>query len=141
MKTRYAAAAILTLALAAGPAISPAFAAGHGLGVKAQDQMIKDSVKADMVMTTEDGWLVIHRVKAGGKPGPVIGHAWLKKGKNENVVAKLTGKVKKGEKVMLMIHGEKGGKKAKVFEYTLGSKLDGPIRHDGKLVMTVVTAK
>mgnify|MGYP003680234310 CR=1 FL=1 len=34
-----------------------------------------------------------------------------------------------------------GGMKTGVFEYTLGAKEDGPVRVDGKLVMTVITAK
>ena len=42
---------------------------------------------------------------------------------------------------MLMLHGEAGGMKTGVFEYTLGAKADGPVRVDGKLVMVTVTAK
>lgn len=42
---------------------------------------------------------------------------------------------------MLMVHAEQGGMKTGVFEYTLGAKEDGPIKPDGNLVMTVVTAK
>ncbi|MCG2838152.1 hypothetical protein L6J37_15060 [Photobacterium sp. WH77] len=42
---------------------------------------------------------------------------------------------------MLMLHGEDGGMKTGVFEYTLGAKEDGPIREDGKLVMDIITAE
>ncbi len=40
-----------------------------------------------------------------------------------------------------MLHGEDGGMKTGVFEYTLGAKEDGPIREDGKLVMDIITAE
>ncbi|NNE52227.1 MAG: hypothetical protein HKN30_07480, partial [Sulfitobacter sp.] len=43
--------------------------------------------------------------------------------------------------LMLMLHGEKGGSKTGISEYTLGAKEDGPIKPDGNLVMVVVTAK
>ena len=88
-----------------------------------------------------NGWLVVHRVKNDGKPGPVVGHAPLKKGMNSNVTAILTEPVKKGEKLMLMLHGEEGGMKTGIFEYTLGAKEDGPVKVGGKLVMKVITAK
>ncbi len=43
--------------------------------------------------------------------------------------------------LMLMVHGEKGGMKTGVFEYSLGAKEDGPVKVDGKLVMDIVRAK
>ena len=42
---------------------------------------------------------------------------------------------------MLMLHAEEGGMKTGIFEYTLGAKEDGPIKVDGKLVMSVINAK
>ncbi|MGE3245471.1 MAG: hypothetical protein AB7F96_11745 [Beijerinckiaceae bacterium] len=124
------------LVLAASPAL-----AQTKVGVTASDQSVSGGmVKATNVMAAEDGWLVVHKTD-GMKPGPVVGHAMLKKGDNANVGVKLSEKFKKGDKLMLMIHSEKGGKKPGVFEYTLGSKLDGPIRRDGKLVMKVVTVQ
>ena len=58
-----------------------------------------------------------------------------------NVTAPLDESVASGDKLMLMLHGETGGMKAGEFEYTLGAKEDGPIKVDGKLVMTVISAK
>ncbi len=46
-----------------------------------------------------------------------------------------------GDMLMLMVHSEEGGLSTGVFEYTLGATEDGPIRMDGNLVMTVVTAQ
>jgi hypothetical protein len=118
----------------------------------AQDKMMKMMVEGDdqsvaagtvitsEVMAAENGWLVVHRTD-GMKPGPVVGHAPLKKGANKDVVAILTEEVKKGDKLMLMLHSEQGGSKMGIFEYTLGAKEDGPVRVDGKLVMTVITAE
>lgn len=118
-----------------------AFADGH-VGVSAENQSVSGgTVTASKVMAHENGWLVVHRVKANGKPGPVVGHAPLKKGGNNDVSSILTGDVKSGDKLMLMVHAEKGGKKTGIFEYTLGAKEDGPIKVKGKLVMKVITVK
>lgn len=53
----------------------------------------------------------------------------------------LTEPVAKGDKLMFMLHGEEGGMKTGIFEYTLGAKEDGPVKVDGKLVMTVINAE
>ena len=119
-----------------------ALAGGHSMGVTASSQDVSGgTVTASEVMAEANGWLVVHRTDESGKPGPVVGHAPLRKGKNTDVAAILTEPVKKGEMLMLMLHGEKGGNKTGIFEYTLGAKEDGPIKPDGKLVMAVVTAK
>lgn len=121
---------------------APAFADGHAkLGVMGEDQdMSGGTVTASSITAGANGWLVVHRTD-GSKPGPVVGHAPLKKGENTDVTAILTEPVKSGEKVMLMLHGEDGGMKTGIFEYSLGAKEDGPIKVDGKLVMVIVSAK
>lgn len=122
---------------------SLAFAGGHtNLAVKAMDQDVSEgTVSASMIEAPANGWMVVHRTDASGKPGPVVGHAPLKHGTNENVTAILTEEVKSGDMLMLMLHGEEGGMKTGIFEYTLGAKEDGPVKVDGKLVMSVITAK
>lgn len=120
---------------------SVAIAQSGAISVKGSDQDVSGgTVVTSEVMAAENGWLVIHRTD-GSKPGPVVGHAPLRKGKNTDIAAILTEPVKSGDKLMLMVHGEAGGTKAGIFEYTLGAKEDGPVRVDGKLVMTVITAK
>lgn len=119
-------------------------AAGHGMmpSVKAMDQSVADGVvTAESVATDANGWLVVHRTGVDMKPGPVVGYAPLRKGETADVAAILTEEVKPGEMLMLMLHGETGGMNTGDFEYTLGAKEDGPIRVDGNLVMTVITAK
>ncbi len=136
----------LGMVLGASLVASSAFAAHHAkvgsLSVEASNQDVSaGTVTAAKIMSGANGWLVVHRTNDAGKPGPVVGHAPLKKGANEAVTAILTEKVKKGEKLMLMLHGEKGGNKTGIFEYTLGAKEDGPVKVDGKLVMKVITAQ
>ncbi|MEQ9123809.1 MAG: hypothetical protein RIM80_14750, partial [Alphaproteobacteria bacterium] len=97
-------------------------------------------VSATKVMAPANGWLVVHRTD-GAKPGPVVGYAPLRAGDNTDVAAILTEPVEPGEMLMLMVHGEEGGMKTGVFEYTLGAKEDGPIKMDGALVMKIVTAE
>lgn len=132
----------LLIALTAGLA-SQALAASHSsLAVMGSDQDVSGgTVTAEKVMAGANGWLVVHRTGDDMKPGPVIGYSPLKAGENENVTAILQEQVNSGEKLMLMLHGEEGGMKTGVFEYTLGAKEDGPVRVDDKLVMVVVTAQ
>jgi hypothetical protein len=138
MQPKTLVATVIGFSLLAGSA----FAEGHmKLSVKANDQSVAEgTVMASEIVAAKNGWLVVHRTD-GKKPGPVVGHAPLKKGENGNVVAILTEKVASGDKLMLMLHAEDGGKKTGIFEYSLGAKEDGPVRVDGKLVMAVITAK
>ena len=132
--------AMAALALTTGTA----FAAAHAMApaVEASDQDVSNGiVSADMVAAGENGWLVVHRTDADMKPGPVVGYAPLRAGKNADVAAILTEEVKPGEMLMLMVHSEAGGTKTGVFEYTLGAKEDGPVKPDGNLVMQVITAQ
>jgi hypothetical protein len=118
-----------------------AYADSMHMAVKAQDQSVSGgTVTASEIMAQANGWLVVHHTDAAMKPGPVVGHAPLKNGANREVTAILTEPVQKGEMLMLMLHGEDGGMKTGIFEYTLGAKEDGPVKVDGKLVMTVITA-
>lgn len=122
--------------------VAGAVHAAGALSVQANDQDVSGgTVTASQIMADANGWLVVHRTDAAMKPGPVVGHAPLKAGSNTEVSAILTEPVAKGEMLMLMLHGEKGGSKTGVFEYTLGAKEDGPVKVDGKLVMTVISAQ
>jgi hypothetical protein len=139
MKAKLATAVLLGSVLLAGAVVAQD---KMTLAVKASDQDVSGgTVTASEVIAGANGWLVVHRTDAAMKPGPVVGHAPLKKGKNVEVTAILTEPVKKGEMLMLMLHGEEGGTKTGIFEYTLGAKEDGPTRVDGKLVMATITAK
>jgi hypothetical protein len=125
--------AVSSMAMAAG---------GMAQMVEAMDQDVSGgTVTASKVVADVNGWLVVHRTDAAMKPGPVVGHAPLRKGETADVAAILTEEVASGDMLMLMIHAEEGGMQTGIFEYTLGAKEDGPIRVDGKLVMTMITAK
>ena len=118
-------------------------AGGHAeLGVTGEDQDVSGgTVTATKVVAGANGWLVVHRTDDTMKPGPVVGHAPLRKGENNDVVALLTEEVAAGDKLMLMLHGEEGGEKTGIFEYTLGAKEDGPVKVDDKLVMVTISAQ
>ena len=132
----------LSLGMVLAGAVSTASAAHHGLAVKGMDQDVSHGyVTASTIKSEANGWLVVHRTDSNMKPGPVVGYAPVIKGTNSNVSAILQEPVKSGEMLMLMLHGENGGMKTGVFEYTLGAKEDGPIKVNGKLIMDVITAK
>jgi hypothetical protein len=132
--------ATAALALSAGAAL----AAGHAMApmVEAVDQSVSGGiVTAASVVAPANGWMVVHRTDADMAPGPVVGYAPLREGENTDVAAILMEEVQPGEMLMLMVHGEDGGTMTGGFEYTLGATEDGPIRIDGNLVMTVITAQ
>ena len=120
-----------------------AFAAGDMMqGVTATDQSVANGiVSAEKITAAQNGWLVVHRTDASMKPGPVVAYAPIREGETMDVAAILTEPVKSGDMLMLMVHGEDGGNLVGNFEYTLGAKEDGPVKVDGKLVMTVITVK
>lgn len=132
--------ATAALALSAGAAL----AAGHAMApmVEAADQsVLGGTVTAASVVAPANGWMVVHRTDADMAPGPVVGYAPLREGDNTDVAAILMEAVQPGDMLMLMVHGEDGGTMTGGFEYTLGATEDGPIRIDGNLVMTVITAQ
>ncbi|QFT45259.1 hypothetical protein FIU97_01605 [Roseivivax sp. THAF40] len=121
-----------------------AFAAAHAMApaIEAADQSVENGVvSASKIVAEQNGWLVVHRTDSEMKPGPVVAHAPIRKGETTDVAAILTEDVAAGDMLMLMVHAEEGGMETGIFEYTLGAKEDGPIRVDGDLVMTVITAQ
>lgn len=137
MKSTLAVLGFIGAAFLTGPAL-----AGMSQAVKASNQDVSSgTVAATEIHAETNGWLVVHRTDDSHKPGPVVGYAPLRKGATKDVVAILTEPVKPGEKLMLMLHGENGGKQTGIFEYTLGAKTDGPVKVGGKLVMAVITAE
>lgn len=137
--------ACITLGLSIFAVTGTAHAGHHSmdekLAVKGSNQDVSGgTVTTDRVVAEHNGWLVIHRTDSSKKPGPVVAYAPLKKGLNKDVSAILTEPVQSGEMLMLMLHGEAGGMKTGLFEYTLGAKEDGPVKVDGKLVMDIITA-
>ena len=120
-----------------------AFAAGDMTqGVMAANQNVSNGiVSAEKITAAQNGWLVVHRTNAEMKPGPVVGYAPIREGETMDVAAILTEPVASGDMLMLMVHGEDGGNIVGNFEYTLGAKEDGPIKIDGKLMMTVITVE
>jgi hypothetical protein len=120
----------------------PGMAQAMGPSVTASDQSVANGVVSAAEITADaNGWLVVHRTDADMKPGPVVAHAPVRAGMTTDVAAILTEDVAPGDMLMLMVHGEDGGTRTGIFEYTLGATEDGPVRMDGNLVMTVITAR
>ncbi len=132
---------LVIVAAVAACVASSAWAEGMNPMVEAMDQDVSNGVvSASKIVAQENGWMVVHRTDASGKPGPVVGYAPLRAGENMDVAALLQEDVQPGDMLMLMIHSEAGGMKTGVFEYTLGATEDGPIKPGGSLVMQTITA-
>ena len=79
---------LLTTATVLALTSTAALADAHGMApmVEAADQSVENGiVSASTVMAGENGWMVVHRTDADMKPGPVVGYAPLRGGKNEDV--------------------------------------------------------
>lgn len=141
--TKFMTRALVSASLLAGASLAQANMHGDmHPEVWADDQSIAGgTVSAEKVIADANGWLVVHRTDESMKPGPVVGHAPLKAGENQDVAAILTEEVAAGDHLMLMVHSEEGGMETGIFEYTLGAKEDGPIKRDGNLVMATITAQ
>lgn len=75
------------------------------------DQAVRrGTVVIDKVMMEQDGFVVIHETTADGKPVAPgsIGYARVKKGTAEKVTVRLTKRVKKGSKLIAMLHADTG---------------------------------
>ena len=75
------------------------------------DQAVRrGAVVIDKVMLEQDGFVVIHETTADGKPVAPgsIGYARVKKGTAERVTVRLTKRVKKGSKLIAMLHIDTG---------------------------------
>jgi len=68
---------------------TPLLADGHAAPmVMTNDQSVANGVvSAEKIVAGENGWLVVHRTDADMKPGPVVGHAPLRAGENQDVAA------------------------------------------------------
>jgi hypothetical protein len=80
----------LVLVIAALVMIAPAGAQSNASSIKVSDQVVLDgTVTIDEVVAAADGWIVLRNDPGRGDPGPVLGHAAVKKGTNTNVVVPL----------------------------------------------------
>ncbi len=93
---------------AAAPPPPPA---GPKAELTVSDQAVRrGAVVIDKVMMEQDGFVVIHETTADGKPVAPgsIGYARVKKGTAEKVTVRLTKRVKKGSKLIAMLHADTG---------------------------------
>jgi hypothetical protein len=73
--------------------------------VRVQDQQLAGSFTIPSVLSSADGWIVIHSTAAGG---PVIGHAPVKAGLNLNVKVKIDDPTTITDQVSAMLHIDAG---------------------------------
>ena len=107
------------------------------------DQAIRrGTVTVDKVMMEQDGFVVIHEMTADGKPVAPgnIGYTLVKKGAAEKVAVRLTKRVKKGAKLMAMLHVDSG----RMGRYEFGRRSqaeDKPLMIGNAPVVKVFTAQ
>jgi len=117
---------------------SIAFATAAQAAITASDAHAKGKELTLNVDSPESGWAVIHLDK-NGQPGDHIGHALVRQGENKNVQIQLKRKVQPGEKLIVMLHEDKG--KSGKFEFGPASKVDVPAMQNGQMVTTQITVQ
>lgn len=91
---------------------------------------------------TNGGFVVVHEMDAEGKPVAPgnIGYRAVRAGDSNNVVVRLTKRVPKGAKLMVMLHDDTG--KKGVYEFAPGATAeDKPTIVNGAAVTKVFTVK
>ena len=115
-KFAFAGLAVLALGVSAcastdKPAAAPPPPPGPKAELAVSDQAVRrGAVVIDKVMMEQDGFVVIHETTADGKPVAPgsIGYARVKKGTAEKVTVRLTKRVKKGSRLIAMLHADTG---------------------------------
>jgi hypothetical protein len=107
------------------PAPTAAPPAGPTAELVVVDQtVVRGTVTIDKIMMAQDGWVVIHEMSADGKPVAPgsIGHTAVKAGTANEVAVRLTKRVRKGAKLMAMLHVDTG--KMGVYEFSRRSQTE-----------------
>lgn len=71
------------------------------------DQFSTSTVTVDKVVTSAPAWVVIHEDR-GGKPGNILGAAWVPAGNTEGLTVELLRGATEGQTYYAMIHAEDG---------------------------------
>lgn len=103
--------------------------------VQVEDQPVVDgSIVVPLVVAAQDGWIVIHTNTPENRPGPVIGHAMVMEGENEDVRVTLSSTPVAGDMLWPMLHVDAG--QIGVYEFP---GADTPVQVDGQVVMERMT--
>lgn len=121
----YVVALVLGLFLMAVPAVS----AQVTPSVSVSDQAIENgTVTVDNVVSDGPGWIVIH-TEQDGAPGPVIGHAAVSDGENQNVSVAID-EAQATDTLYAMLHTDAG----QIGTYEFPGD-DAPVQVEGQIVM------
>jgi len=115
---------------------APATAASGTLTAAKQTSNGKSlTVKSVTLTGAEQGWIAVH-MDAGGKPGPVVGEAAVKKGANSNVVIHFNKAVTTGDFwPMLHVDDHTVG----TYEFPKVAGADLPVKAGSDVVMQRIT--
>lgn len=83
--------------------------------IQVEDQLAGRSASVASVILEREGWVVIHEEKEG-RPGAVLGAAWLPAGSHENVEVNLLRGMEAGRRYYAMLHQEVNGDGNHVFD-------------------------
>ena len=108
--------------------------AGEGLGMtRAEDQLAGRSARVTSVTLEREGWVVIHE-DTEGRPGAILGAAWLPAGSHENVEVNLLRGMEAGRRYYAILHHEvNDGSESHLFDLAK----DLPMQDaEGNIIMT-----
>jgi len=125
------------------PAAAPPPPAGPKAELVVSDQQVRrGTVVIDRVMMEQDGFVVIHETTADGRPVAPgsIGFARVRKGTAEKVTVRLTKRVRKGSKLVAMLHADTG----RMGRYEFGVRIqaqDKPLMNGNAPVVKAFTVQ
>lgn len=103
---------------------------GIGNSIEVIDQLASINAAIASVTLTNEGWVVIHEDREG-KPGNVLGAAWLPGGSHQNVTVDLLRAMEAGRRYYAILHHEVDGEGNHRFD--LGKDL--PLQNaEGKII-------
>lgn len=106
---------------------------GDGNTLRGENQLAGRNARVTSVTLDREGWVVIHEEKEG-RPGAILGAAWLPAGSHENVEVNLLRGMEAGKRYYAMLHHEvNDGSESHLFDL----EKDLPMQDaEGKIIMT-----
>lgn len=91
---------------------------GTSSSLRAENQLAGRSAHVSFVTLAREGWVVIHE-DTEGKPGAILGAAWLPAGSHEQVTVDLLRGMEAGRRYYAMLHREaEAGSESHLFDFT-----------------------
>lgn len=126
----------LSMAFLTALFVGSAWAQGQVTGsINAEDQNSDGSTVtvSQASISGANGWVAIHQMDSGGKPGGVIGQTFIQEGDSSNVAVQLNQPLTSSTTVMAMLHVDDPADQN--YTFPQDNSTDGPVMANGQAVV------